>query len=98
MAAGIELAHFYLTEALRLFNSATADPDLILAEKLLAWAQNDGIIYLPHIYQAGPRGIRDAKTARHIVGILEEHGWLSRIEGGSMIDGTHRREVWRVFR
>ena len=35
--AGITLAQFYLTEALRLFDSARTNPDLLLAEKLLGW-------------------------------------------------------------
>ncbi len=98
MSAGITLVQFYLSEALRLFESATADPDLILAEKLLAWAQQrEGPVYMPLIYQYGPSGIRDAKTARRMVGILEEHGWLTRMQGTN-IDGAHRREVWSVFR
>lgn len=35
--AGVALARFYLTEALRLFDSARTNPDLALAENLLAW-------------------------------------------------------------
>ena len=40
--AGIVLAEFYLNEALRLFNSAAINPDLLLAEKLLTWARGRG--------------------------------------------------------
>ena len=38
--AGIALARFYRTEALRLFDSSQVNPDLILAEKLLSWFKN----------------------------------------------------------
>ena len=50
------------------------------------------------MYQYGPNGIRDKQTAKRIASILEEHGWLIRIEGGLEVDGAHRREVWRVWR
>ena len=60
-------------ECLRLAHSSALDPELILAEKLLAWAQiqNSDLIHLAQIYQYGPANIRDAKTARRVVAILE---------------------------
>lgn len=98
MAAGIELAKHYLSEALRLNLAAVADPDLELAERLLRWLQEQGRshVWLAHIYQCGPSAIRDAKTAKRIVRILEEHHWLEDIDGGLKIDGQFRRDVWRV--
>jgi hypothetical protein len=94
--AGIALVQFYLTEALRLVEAGTAHPDLILAEKLLAWAQQYDYIYPMRIYQYGPNGIRDKQTAHRIASILEEHGWFIRVEGGLEVGGAHRRDVWRV--
>jgi hypothetical protein len=96
--AGIELAQFYLGEALRLFNSAAENPDLVLAEKLLLWAKDKGhtLISLPLVYQAGPNGIRDKATAKRIVQILEGHDWMIPIEGGAEVAGKHRRDVWEV--
>jgi hypothetical protein len=96
--AGIALVQFYLTEALRLVEVGMANPDLILAEKLLAWAQQYEHIYPQRIYQYGPNGIRDKHTAHRIANILEEHGWLIRVEGGLEVDGAYRRDVWRVWR
>ena len=90
MQAGITLAQFYLTEALRLVDAGATDQDLLLAEKLLAWAQEHEHIYLRQIYQFGPNSIREAKTAKRLVSILEEHGWLIRVEGGMELDGAHR--------
>jgi hypothetical protein len=94
--AGIALAEFYLSEALRLFATNNIDPDLLLAEQLLTWMSGQSVVHLAQIYQYGPHTLRDAKTARRIVTILEDHGWLRRVEGGREIDGTHRRDVWEV--
>lgn len=95
--AGIELAQFYLSEALRLFNSAAMNPDLLLAKKLLNWVRSRGTpLYLRAVYQYGPNSIRDKETARRIVRILEGHGWIRRIKDGAEIDGAHRREAWEV--
>jgi len=98
MKAGIALVQFYLTEALRLVDAGTADPDLVLVDKLRAWAQAYEHIYPQKIYQYGPNGIRDKRTAQRIAGILEEHRWLIRVEGGMELDGAHRRDVWKVWR
>jgi len=98
LKGGIALVQFYLTEALRLVDAGTANSDLILAEKLLAWAQQYDHIYPQRIYQYGPNGIRDKQTAHRLASILEEHGWLMCVEGGLEVDGAHRRDVWRVWR
>ena len=104
--AGIALAHFYLTEALRLFDSSRIDPDLMLAEKLLGWLKRRGtmnsgnsasrLVYLVLTYQYGPNTVRDKATAKRIVGILEDHGWLLPIDRGAVADGKHRQDAWQV--
>jgi hypothetical protein len=33
-----------------------------------------------------------------MVGILEEHRWLIRVEEGMELDGAHRRDAWKVWR
>jgi len=98
MAAGIELAKHYLAEALRLNLAGATDPDLSLAERLLTWLREQGRshVWLTLIYQRGPSAIRDAKTGKRIVRILEDHNWLEPIDGGMEIDGQFRRNVWRV--
>ena len=98
MAAGIELVKHYLSEALRLYHAGTTDPDLELAERLLGWIGKQQLphVWLSLIYQRGPVAIRDAKTAKRIVNILEAHHWLEGIDGGKEIDGQFYRNVWRV--
>lgn len=97
MQAGIELAQFYLGEALRLFDAAADNPDLVLAERCLAWARNRGcLLTLPDLYQFGPNPVRDKETAKRVIGILEGHGWLLQIPGGAEVAGKRRRLAWEV--
>jgi putative DNA primase/helicase len=98
-SAGIELVQYYIGEALRLFNSAATNPDLLLAEKVLSWAKHHdraGLISLIDLYQVGPRPLRDKAGAQKIINILVEHNQAVRVEGGCDIGGTFRRDVWRI--
>jgi hypothetical protein len=98
LEAGIALAEFYVGEALRLGETAAEDADLVLAEATLAWIQAYDRVCLVQVYQGGPYAVRNAKTARRILTVLEEHGWVRRLEGGAEIEGVHRGEVWEVCR
>jgi len=57
---------------------------------------NVSAVSLPDIYQRGPSVIRDKAKASRIVTILEDHGYLARIECGAEIEGKWRREAWRL--
>jgi len=95
--AGIEMAQFYLGEALRLFNAAADAPDLILAEKALAWARAMGGRFAAvELYQSGPNAIRDKATAERILKILEEHGLARRLPSGTMVSGKARKNAWEI--
>ncbi|MEI2771848.1 MAG: YfjI family protein [Candidatus Competibacter sp.] len=96
--SGIWLMDHYLTETLRIQDAGIADPDLQLAQRLLEWLHGLGEAhtYLAKVYQFGPNGIRDAKTARKMLEILEKHRWVYGIEGGLQLDGAHRKEVWKI--
>jgi hypothetical protein len=99
MQAGIELAQHYATEGLRLFGASRIRGELRLAKQLLNWLRshwNVSAISLPDIYQRGPSVIRDKAKASRIVTILEDHGYLARIECGAEIEGKWRREAWRL--
>ena len=101
MAAGISLAQHYAAEALRLFEASRISADLLLAQKLLSWllgCWSETAVSLPDIYQKGPNAIRDKATAAKLVKILEDHGWLQKINGGAFIEGQHRRDAWRIIK
>jgi len=98
--AGIALARFYASEALRLFNAGMGDPNIVLAERLLQWLHDlpeREYITLPDIYQRGPNSIRDKATAKRIAGVLAAHGWLRRVKDGIDMEGKKRREAWRII-
>ena len=96
---GIALAEFYILEALRLQGAAAVSPELRLAKQVLDWAIPLGRFTNVQLYQAGcSSAIRTAATARRIVAILIDHGWLFPIEGGLKYNGSLRKDAWRVAR
>ncbi len=101
LADGIRLAEHYAGEALRLFQAGRSDPDLLLAQRTLDWLQKkwrESHLGLSDLYRLGPNAIRDSKTARKMIRILEDHGWVIHMEGGAEVGGQHRREAWRIVR
>lgn len=97
MADGIALAEHYRSEALRLFEGGATDPDLILAQKVLDFMrERGGIVSLRAIYQFGPNAARDKATAQHIMRILEDHRCISKLPGGTEVEGTRTRDAWKL--
>ena len=103
----IVLMQHYLDEALRLREVSRDRPELLLAQRVLEWAQQrdpvvveDGemiAVHLSQIYQYGPsRHIRDKDTALGIAEILEAHGWFHRLPTNTEVDGTRRIVAWQV--
>jgi hypothetical protein len=98
MAAGIILAEYYAGETLRMTGASAIMPELAEAARLLAWwqARPDPRVHLANIYQVGPRSLRSAADAKRAVAILEEHGWLRRLPGGTVLDGKARADAWTL--
>jgi hypothetical protein len=92
------LARYYVGEALRIFEQGASSIEIQRAEKVLRWLHEKGktVIGLKEIYQYGPPSIREARLAREAMRILEQHGWVTSIEGGAKIDRMHNREAWEV--
>ena len=96
---GIVLGEFYAGEALRLNEGALVRIQLHRAQQLLDWLRDEWEeenVSLPDIYQRGPYAIRDQITARQLVRVLEEHGYLIRIAQGAVVAGQRRREAWQI--
>jgi hypothetical protein len=101
MEAGIALAEHYAAEALRLLGASRIHTELMLAQRLLEWLLRrwtEPVISLPDIYQRSLNAIRDQRTARKLVTILEDHGWLVRKPEGAVVAGVRRREAWQIAR
>jgi hypothetical protein len=99
--AGITLAEHYAAEALRIFEASRINDDLRLAQRLLDWLHRhwkEPAVSLPDIYQRGLNAIGDQATARKLVDILVNHGWLVRVPGGAIVAGVRRREAWRIVK
>ena len=98
MSNGIELVRHYGGEMKRLADGANIAPDLKLAQRLADWwsARSDRKCHLLEIYQRGPNPLRDAATAKRIVAILEEHGWIKRLPPGTILDGSPRKDSWEL--
>ena len=95
--AGITIARYFLSEAVRITSAAVTDTDLVLAEKLLTWLQKrEGQFSLVEIYQLGPMTIRQKDIARRIVNILIDHGHVRRLNEGREVNGHFRREVYEL--
>jgi hypothetical protein len=96
---GTLLAEYFASEALRLFDAGTISQELRDAENLRAWLYekwDKPYIPLRDIYQRGPNRIRNAKTAKHAAYVLEQHGWLHRIDEGMEIDGKSVKDIWLI--
>ena len=98
MAGGTVLANHYAAELLRLHGASNVSEDLHQAAALLAWWQGraDPRCHLAEIYQRGPNGVRDARTARRIAEVLVEHGHIIALAPGIELDGAPKREAWEL--
>lgn len=102
MAAGIELAQFYLSEASRLADAAIVSAEIEKAETLRKWL----LASWPHaeilpgdvIQRAPIRALRESPAARVALAILEKHGWVVRLPEGSEVRGAMRKEAFRIVR
>ncbi len=101
MASAIELAQYYLSEVVRLINGVKVSAEIAKAEKLRTWLsdrwEHDDIT-ASEVVQYGPTQLRETKAARAAIAILEEHGWLLRLDTGLIIRGSARKAAWRIAR
>ncbi|NDY74255.1 hypothetical protein DO021_20505 [Desulfobacter hydrogenophilus] len=97
MKNGIALMDYFLSEAKRQIDADDSNDDLMDAKNLLTWMQARGEQHpIITIYQSGPMKIRNAKRARDVMAILEEHGWVKNI-GETEIEGISYKEVWALI-
>jgi hypothetical protein len=93
-----ELVDWHLGEALRLVGTAQVPRDTRDAESVLNWLHERKmkLVHSGQLVRLGPPCIRTADRLHQVLGVLERHGWASKVEGGAEIDGKHRRHVWRI--
>jgi hypothetical protein len=101
MANAIELARFYLLEAARLSDAAQVSAETEQAEKLRRWLLEgfaEPEVLVRDVVRLGPNSLRESPKARAALAILEKHGWLVRLDAGTVVRGSTRTEAWRVVR
>ena len=93
-----ELALWHLGEAARLADTAELSQEVRDAEALLAWCHETGrrLMYSRDALRLGPARIRERETFMLAMGELERAGWAAPVEGGAVLDGSHRRNVWNI--
>jgi len=99
MADAIELAQFYLAEALRLSDAATVSTEIERAEALRAWLLEGWThpdVTVRDVVQNGPNALRESPKARAALALLEAHGWVTKHEAGTVIRGAARKEAWHI--
>ena len=101
MADAIDLARFYLSEASRLSSAALVSIQIDRAETLRKWLLEtftEDEVMPRDVVNAGPNALRDTDKVKEALRILGEHGWLVRLEAGTVVRGRSRKEAWRIVR
>jgi hypothetical protein len=101
MADAIEIAQFYLAEASRLAIAATVSAEIERAETLRKWLYEnwpESEITVRDVVNRGPNSLRESPRARAALVLLEKHGWLLRLEPGTVLRGAARKEAWHIVR
>jgi putative DNA primase/helicase len=92
------LATHYLSEAVRSVGTTSVPKEIRNAELLLEWCRASGI-HLLHSRAAlrlGPTALRSVKDFDKAIKVLHDYGWAGEVEGGTQVDGKHRKRVWRI--
>lgn len=101
VGAGIALAQWYGSEALRLAGGYRIPRPLALAGEVLAWivqrvqGRTPPLVHLAEVYRLGPAEVRSARAAREVIRTLEEHGYLAP-RPNAQVEGVARRDAWEV--
>lgn len=68
------------------------------AEALLEWCRKERRreLHSGAALRLGPYCVRSAESFDRAIAVLERTGWAVPVEGGMVLDGAHRRRVWRI--
>ena len=108
MSGAIELASWYLSEAMRLTGAAAVSREEQEADELRRWicerwatlaAANklDTLHLIPsYVTSYGPASMRSTAKVKAALAELARLGWLVKLEPNSIVDGKPRRLAYRI--
>ena len=96
MANAIQLAQWYLKEALRLRQDGTTSPEILKAERLLEWIQSSGKRLISVRLVQRNTSLDTKAKAEPIIKLLAEHGYLKQGTGSVFIEGISTKAFWEV--
>lgn len=94
----VTLVLWHLGEAARLAGVATIPPEVKAAEEVLRWCWDRGksLVHSGELVRLGPASVRTSDQVRKVMQFLVRHRWATPVQGGAMLDGSHRRLVWNI--
>ena len=98
--SGIELAEYYLDEALRLTNVAQVSNETQNAQILLEWLHKNWehkTVMPSEIVQKGPSRLRELNVVKETLTILRKAEHLIALEPGTTIRGKPRKEAYSII-
>ncbi|MCW5715720.1 MAG: DUF3987 domain-containing protein [Bauldia sp.] len=102
MVSGIELAMFYLNEALRISNAAAVSVAIKQAERLRVWLlqtwKADAISFNDLQQRAPVKALRNREALLKAIARLLEEGWLAELPSGTKINGVAFRRAYKIVR
>ena len=103
LIGAMQIVVHYGDEALRIYQASAVPLDIAEAQRLLEWLtsprwKGGSYVSVADICHDGPNTVRVAKRARELIKILEDHRWLTKAEGGALVNGRRRREAWLIWR
>lgn len=101
MSNAVDLAEFYLGEALRLHGASNLSAETDKAEKLRVWLLEkwpEADIVPSEIVQSGPYGLRELKAVTPIINMLVDAGWLIPLEPHSIVRGKARKQAYKIVK
>lgn len=101
MAQAVDLAEFYLGEALRLSDASNLSAETSKAERLRVWLLGKWAhseIVPSEIVQYGPNILRELKVAKAAIKTLVDAGWLVALDAGTEVRGKVRKEAYRIVK
>jgi hypothetical protein len=97
----IAIMDYFAEQSLAMFESNRVGPDMLNAQKLLKWLQDEwqeDHINVRTVSRYVIRSKTSNEDSKRAIEILVDHNWLARGIRGTVVDGHASKDVWMVRR